>query len=294
MNTTYGLQAGGNTRFLGRIYSMEDRYDEGGMGAVTVVTLTDGMADMSVHTAQLGAARAAELTSTRFPFLYDGVEAPFSADSDTGIYTVEAGDLPQNRLTEGRALAAAEGGAIYAGHGSHGGQVVFRNANWLITSPRAATTQAVLGTGRIGIAAATTKYSISRVFNDINYENSSITANATDATSVDEYSKRTLSKTVLNNDNTDLQAIADRDLALLKDLQFSIDSVTINPENIFEVLFALQVAVGDRLEVTMDVNEFEYTQTLFVAGVAESWNAASNDWTLTLRLDSREGDTVLT
>ena len=41
-------------------------------------------------------------------------------------------------------------------------------------------------------------------------------------------------------------------------------------------------------------NGWSYQQNLHVSGISESWDAATGDWTSHgLRLDSREGDTVV-
>jgi hypothetical protein len=305
-NTITVLSQDGNTgegprdgmvRFLGRIYNIEDRYDEGGRGAVTVVTVVDLLADLAqYHPEPLSSPQSAELTSDRWSFvrveaLNDGGMA---GDTQVGIYDVEASDLPANYLEEARVAARAEGGAVYADHGGSGGRLVFKAANWLINDPRSATVQQYVGTGNVGIVAAQTEYSLARIFNTMVYSNTATTVTVTDPSSIAEYSARTLTRSILNNSNTDLDTIADRDLALLKDAKLVINQVTIKPGNVFETLWARQVTVGDLLEVTVQNRGWSYTQRLHVSGVSESWDAGTDDWTLTLRLDSRDGDTVLT
>jgi hypothetical protein len=285
----------GYPRFAGRIYSIEDRYEEGGRGAITVVTLTDYQADLALIAGPLSSPRAAEDADDRIESgVYQSVNTlgmRITAFHTPNIYQVEASDLPGNRLEEARVVARAVGGEFFCYH-SHYGRWAFCNSNWINTG-RGAVITAKVGNDRIGITAASTDYSIARVFNNLIYSNSSTDVTASDATSIAAYSTRTLSRTLLNNDNTDLQTIADRDLAILKDAKLVIRSVTIKPETLFEIMFAMQVEVGDKVEVTVVNNGWEYTQELHVSGIAGRWAADTDDWELTLRLDSRDGDTVL-
>ena len=214
--------------------------------------------------------------------------------TQAGLYDVEASDLPNNYLEEARIAARAEGGAVYCEHGIDAGRLTWKAGNWLINDARSATVQATLGGPYVKMVAANTDYSLARVFNTMVYSNTATTVTVSNAASVDEYSARTLTRTILNNSNTDLDLIADRDLALLKDAKLVINEVVLKPLNVVEVMWARQVTAGDLLEVIVENNGWSYTQLLHVAGVGEQWTAASDDWTVTLRLDSRDGDTVLT
>ena len=283
-------------RFQGRIYSIEDQYEHGGRGAVTVVNVVDFMADLAQYEpGPLSSPFPVQQTSARFSSIFaiainDGLMV---YPPQPGIYDVEASALPSNYLEEARVAARAEGGAVFADHGTEG-RLVFKAANWLITDKRSATVQQYVGTARVGVVSASTSYTLGRVFNSLVYQNSTVSHTKTDAASIAEYSTRSLNRTILNNSSTDLESIAVRDLAILKDAKLVITEIELHPENVFEVFWATQVTIGDLLEVTILNNGWEYTQRLHVAGISNHWNAASNDWTLTLRLDSRDGDTVLT
>jgi hypothetical protein len=294
---TFGQFSFGYPRFSGRIYSIEDRYEEGGRGAVTVLTLVDYMADLAqINPGALSSPRSAEPATTRMQF---GIFSELNTVGQwTNVFltpfddfTLEASDLPSNYLEEARVVARAIGGDVFAYH-TYYGLLGVQHSNWLV-SGRGATVQAVLGTDRIGITSAVTDYSIQRVFNNLIYSNSTTEVTASDATSIAENSTRTLRRTVSNNDATDLQTLADRDLAILKDPKLLIREVTIHPESLFEVDFAMRVECGDLVEVTVLNNGWSYTQLLHVAGISGRWSAADDDWQIRLRLDSREGDSIV-
>lgn len=297
-NTTGTAQSqfssGSYTRFLGRVLDVTDKYEEGGRGAITIVNVVDLMADLAQYN-EVISATGAEATHTRWGTIWAAAlnDGNMIGHTDTGIYQVETSTLPDNYLEEARVAARAEGGALYADHSGSSGRFVFKAANWLLEDPRSATVQASLGNGRIGVTGVNVTYNLLRVYNNILYSNSSTTTAESDASSIAAYSTRALTKEILNNDNTDLTSIAARDLAILKDAKPVIESIVINPLTVFEVLFCQQVAVGDLLEVTVDAHTFTFTSMLHVSGISESWDAATDDWTVTLRLDDRTGDTVI-
>lgn len=283
-------------RFQGRILTIEDRYEEGGRGAVSYITLADALYDLAAYEpGALGSPRAAEQTSARASYLMG--EALNTSDLEGalaggGIYNVEASDLPGNYLEECRVAARAEGGAIFVDHQARG-RVYFWYANYLLEAPRSTQVQETLGVGRFPIMDARVTYSLLRVYNRLRYSNSSTTVDVSDATSIAAYSTRTLTKSVLNNDNTDLDTIADRDLAILKDAKLSIQSVVMSPENLFHEVLMARTTIGDRFNVTVVNNGWEYTQSVLVAGITETWDPESGDWTVMLRVDDRSGDTVI-
>ena len=288
--------AGPWVRWMGRIYSVEDRYEEGGRGAITVIQAVDFLADLAQYNpGALGSPRSAEDTGDRFDYIWGQalIDVNFIGNHDDGIYDVESTDLPGNYLEEARVAARAEGGAVYADHGLETGRIVFKDANWLIEDPRSATVQQIVGTSRIGIHSASTEYSLGRIFNDIHYSNSSTTVTETDATSETAYGTRSLTKDVLNDDNTDLETLAERDLALLKDAKLVVTGVEIRPRTLLEELAVLNTTVGDLWDVRIQNDGWSYQQNLHVAGISESWDAATGDWVARFRLDSREGDTVV-
>ena len=104
--------------------------------------------------------------------------------------------------------------------------------------------QEQLGTSRLRLIASVPEWSASRIYNQVNYTNGSTTKTEEDSTSQSQYGVRSLSKTVPNNDNTDLETLATRDLALLKDDKLVLKQVTLGPLNRFESLFG--VTVTDR------------------------------------------------
>lgn len=281
--------AGGYTRFVGRVVSIRDEYDEGGRGAITVVELVDFMADLAAYSDGTQ-TWGAETTSARWLTIWLAAinDGNMIGSTDTGVFTMKASNDDSNYLEEARVAARAEGGAVFAAHGESSGRLLFKNANWLVEDPRSAVIQVSIGNSRYGIHTASTEYSLLTIYNDIDYDNGATVTTSSDATSIADFSTRTLTKTVLNNSNTDLGVIADRDLAMLKDAQLIINTVTIKPNNVFEELWARQVTVGDLIEVTIPIRDWSYTQQLHVAGVSEMWTV--DDWTLELRLDSRDGD----
>lgn len=283
--------------FLGRVVSVTDQYEEGGRGAITVIECTDFMQDLAAYSDSSFTWTATNTGSVITAILTDVLNDTtyMWGTVDTGEFTVEAhAGSDANYLALVRLAARAEAGAVFADHAGEQGALVFKDANWLVEDPRSAVVQYGLGaaTDRVQIFSATPEFSLLRVYNTIAYSNSSTTTAETDATSIAKYGARALTAEVLNNVNGDLTSIAERDLAILKDAQAVLTNITVKPGDLFEELFAMDVTIGDLLRVTIRNNGWDYSQDLHVAGIAHAFTS-DNQWTLQLRLDSRDGDYVI-
>ena len=277
--------------WTGRVHDLMDRFDAAGTGAVVVVKCVGMLQDLAAYNPEpLGIARIAESPGARIGYLLDEAFFPSSwRDLDTGVYTVEASTLPGNFLEEARVAARADGGDVYAGRDGH---VVFRDGNWLLQDPRSATVQYTLGDTRHGISDASTRWSLQRIYNDLHYTNTATTVTASDSASQSQNGIRSLRRTILNNNNTDLQTLCTRDVGILENDQIVIESVSMQPDNVFQTAAGVFLDIGDLVSVTVTTNGWSYVQDLHVAGVSHT--ITPDDWTVTFRVDSREGATILT
>lgn len=278
--------------WTGRVHNLEDRFDEGATGAVTTLSCVGMLQDLAAYKPDASVPpRTAEGTGARITHIADEASFPTTwRDIDTGLYTCETSALDNNFLEEARVAARVDGGDVFC---NKSGYLLFRDGNWLLEDPRSATVQWWIGTTNRALFNVSTDWSLQRIYNDLHYTNGSITATASDSPSQSKYGVRSFQRTIPDNDNTDLQTLADRDIDILSDDQLVIDSVTLTPRNVFEAEVGIDSQIGDLLDVTVTtVPGWSYTQQLHVAGI--SHRIVPGDWAVSLRLDSRTGATLLT
>lgn len=215
-------------------------------------------------------------------------------DIQTGAHTMTSSHLAQTVLEECQVAAESEGGAFFAGKD---GAAVFKARDWLITDARSTTPQGYLGYEEIptGEQAAwvlqpVTSWERARIVNQVQYARTGSTVQlAEDETSQDNYGLRSAERLDFqNNADAEVLWLAERFLAVRKDLRLRIDSVSLaanhDPDNedlnrIFwdtqlGDLLAVRVATPYGWEIVREVQVMGWTHRI-----------TKDDWELTLKLD---------
>ncbi|MDA1095439.1 MAG: hypothetical protein O3A25_19585 [Acidobacteria bacterium] len=176
--------------------------------------------------------------------------AGIPADVQAGASTLQATQFTvENALTAMQGVVTAEQGALYA---TPDGVLQFDGRNALLTETRSNTSQATFGSGNLTIDQIFVEYASDLIKNAISVTRTGGTAqDATDATSVNDYGKRSHTITgAMNSEDTETLNMARHILASFKEPEVRVRSISIAPQAHGDLMTqALTRQLRDRITV---------------------------------------------
>lgn len=231
----------------------------------------------------MATARSAEDTDARVTAYSVDSGFDVGTDIDTGIFDIEAQAVGVTTwLEEIRKAARAEGGAVWIQpdwtQDFPTGTLTFRNANWLLQGT-AASVQAFFSSSQIPISQLTVNRDTRQYRNGLFYTNSSTTVQA-----IESYGDIRCERTVLNDNDTDLQAICDRDLDwMIAYARINVIKLRPSEDNYYQTYYGLFLDFGDLVEITNGVGDWDYTVQAHICGIEHT--ITPDNWEVVYRTD---------
>jgi hypothetical protein len=215
-------------------------------------------------------------------------------DIQTGAHTMMTSHLAQTILEECAEAADAEGGAFFA---AKTGEAVFKARDWLITDTRSIVPQGFIGYEEVEAGEQSawmiqpvTSWERGRIANQIQFARVGSTVQlAEDETSQDTFGLASYERMDFqNNDDAEVLWLAERYLAIRKDLRLRVDAVSLaaneDPDNddLNRIFWATEL--GDLISVRI---ETPYGWGIERLAQVMGWThtITKDDWQLTLKLD---------
>lgn len=281
----------------GIIEETGDELGDGGYDVELEVPCVDYMGLWALHDPDaLTTPTGVEDTDERVASALDRFGWPDDTDHrdiQAGAHTMQSSFLAQSTLEECARAADAEGGAFFA---SPDGKATFKARDWLTTDTRSTVIQGYIGydsvpTGKQGAHLVDVEVSkaTARVRNIIQFARIGGTLQtSSDATSIVLHDRRTYRRTDFhNNADSEVSTLADRHLAIAKDLRLRLESVTIaavadpDDEDLNRLLWGTQF--GDLLKVKVATVGWSFEREVQVFGIHHE--ITGDDWAVTFRLD---------
>lgn len=282
--------------FTGQIDSANDEFGDAGFSIVSVLQCSDFMATWSQHNPPaLETPTGVQTTDERVEATLDRLSWPGGErDVQTGEHSMTSSWLAQSTLEECQRAAEAEGGAFFA---SPDGKATFRARDWLITDTRSTEIQGYIGYEEVPEGAQSahlldvrTSWERALIYNQILFARTGSTVQlAEDEDSKDLYGIRSYQRLdYQNNSDAQVLALAERQLAISKDLRLRVEEATITPnadpdnEDLNRLIW--DTRYGDLLSIRIKPPwGWELEKLVQVMGIAHRITA--DDWTVTLKLD---------
>lgn len=283
----------------GYVYSIEERYTNGGSDSITVVDAFDFAGLMAQHDEPAqSAAGSGELSGARVHRVLDEF-GPVDGgwpwrDVAGGLHTMQSTTLAQNLLEEAQRAADADNGAFFF----RNRYATFRPFDWLTNQEyeRSQEVQLYPGRGSTGdpeIIDAETEWTAQVIRNDVQMSRDGGSAQRSqDTTSQGIYGRHSWHRLDLQNDtDADVSDIADAILAAYAYDYQRLKAVTIVPTtgtttpDLLAVTAMLDMRLGDLVSVDVDLGPrgWSYTTEAHVMGI--QFDVAPAFWSMTLRLD---------
>ena len=281
--------------WTGRIEAVDGQFGDGYSPKV-VVAGSDFMAAWAgFDPPMLGTPTGVQSTSERVAAALDRMDWPSALRFiEPGEHSMQTSHLAQSVLEECSKAAEAEGGAFYC---DAAGKATFRARDWLTTNTRSTEIQGYIGYDEIPdntlshpLEQVTTSWELAEVANQVSFARvggSAYTVDDTDSQTL--HGVRSYRRfDFYNNADSQVEFLADRHLAISKDLRLRIRSAQISgvadPANddLNRLLYAADF--GDLVAVRMATGHgWEITRECQVVGIHH--NITGGDWAVTFTLD---------